>query len=76
MKSLMNELKQSCGESGINLAKLAVIAAFFTLLGDFLAFIAAILTLQQEDSNDNRKKEIKQQIDSLYKELDKISKSL
>lgn len=76
MKSLINQFKESCDDSGIDLAKLAVIAAFFTLFGDFLAFIGAILALQEGNSKDTNKKQLQRQIEDMYRELDKISKSL
>lgn len=76
MKPFINGLKQSCDGSEINLAKLAVIAALITLLGDFIGFVAALLALQQVNSENNSKQEIKQRIDQIYQELDKISESL
>lgn len=75
MRSFISGLKDCNNGSGISLEKLAVIAAFFTLFGDFLAFIAAVLALQQS-SGDTKKMAIQKQINSMHSELDRISKSL
>ncbi|GAB6087664.1 hypothetical protein [Alkaliphilus crotonatoxidans] len=76
MRFLIDAFSKSCDDSGIDLAKLAVIAAFFTLFGDFLAFIAAILALQQDNSCNDSKKQIKHHIEEMHSELERISKLL
>lgn len=65
--------------NNIDLAKLAVIAAFLTLSGDFLAFILALLDLQKqnmEDQNKNKNRAIRQKIAGLEDELYKLKKEL
>lgn len=72
-----NKNNNSC--HGIDLSKLAVIAAFLTLSGDFLAFILALLELQKQnmqEENENQKQVIKKKITTLEDELYKLKKEL
>lgn len=67
----------SCND--INLSKLAVIAAFLTLTGDFLAFILTLLELQEQNLQsqaDDKKNAIKLRIIELEDELCKMKREL
>ena len=58
-------------------AHLAVIAAFFTLAGDFIAFILAIMALQQQQEEEKKDMELlKQQIQDLQRHLEKYHHNL
>ncbi len=65
--------------NGIDLAKLAVIAAFLSLTGDFLAFILAVLDLQEQNmqnEEEKRKKVVRQKIMELEDELYNLKREL
>ncbi|NLY43021.1 MAG: hypothetical protein GX066_03415 [Clostridiaceae bacterium] len=60
--------------SQLDPVRLAVIAAFFTLLGDFIAFILAIDELQKQKVEEQKDMELlKQQIRDLQKHLEKYN---
>lgn len=72
-----NKNNNSC--QGIDLSKLAVIAAFLTLSGDFLAFLLTLLELQEQNmqkENKDQKQAIKKKITTLEDELYKLKKEL
>lgn len=65
--------------NGIDLAKLAVIATFLTLSGDFLAFILALLDLQEQNMQEgskNKEHAVKRKITTLEDELYKLKREL
>lgn len=64
---------QPCFPGKINPDKLAVIAAFVTVVGDLLSLFAALLALQETaDTKNNNKNQLCQQIDQLQKQLEDI----
>jgi|GEM_PF-1783552 len=64
----------SFNNSGLDSLKLAVIAALFTVLGDLIALILAIIALhQQKEENAKARKELHEKILQLQQELEKFN---
>ncbi len=62
----------------LNSVQLAVLAALIMLIGDFIAFIAAVLALQEQQNNDNGNSscELHQEIQQLQNQLDCIKQKI
>lgn len=68
-----NENDCSCNNERI-LLQLAIVAAFFTLIGDFIAFILAIISAQNIPDGNNSCS-VKKQVDRLEKQIAEKTKT-
>lgn len=63
--------------SNIDPTKLALIGAFITVIGDFISFLATLAAFQNPDNTENNtKQELRQQIDDMQTQLDNIKQKL
>ncbi|KNF09899.1 hypothetical protein CLPU_1c00640 [Gottschalkia purinilytica] len=75
MKILSHIFKSSNGSdkcNGINVEQLALIAAFFVVIGDILALIVACLAIQDsnsEDCNNIKRESITRDIEDIEKKI-------